>query len=226
MSSIAQEEVRKISERVRFGFKRSIDKGVVLGNNLIWGYKKENGKLQIDEEQAAIIRQIFELYAIQKLGIRAVSRELNERGYLNNNGNPFSFSTLKNIISNPKYKGYYCGNKTRIVDYRLKQRVNINEEEWVTYKDEETVPAIVSEELWETANRILRGRGEKAKNNETAYQSRYTYSGKMFCDEHNTTFHVAVQGVPPPRKIRLRHADAIHHRTGHRGQGCLRGVRP
>jgi len=189
MSSIAQEEVRKISERVKFGFQRSIEKGVVLGNNAIWGYKKENGRLVVMEEEAVIIRLIFELYAIQKLGVRQVSRELDAQGYRNSNGNPFSFTTIKNIISNPKYKGYYCGNKTRIVDYRLKHRVNINQEEWVTYKDEESVPAIVSEEIWEAANRIMRGRSEKAKNNETAYQSRYTYSGKIFCDEHDTTFH-------------------------------------
>ena len=50
MSSIAQDEVRKISERVRFGFRRAIEKGSVLGNNKIWGYKKDNGKLVIVEE--------------------------------------------------------------------------------------------------------------------------------------------------------------------------------
>jgi len=62
MSSIAQDEVRKISERVKFGFKRSIEKGVVLGNSKIWGYKKDNGKLIIDKEQAEVVRLIFDLY--------------------------------------------------------------------------------------------------------------------------------------------------------------------
>ncbi|MEG2687239.1 MAG: recombinase family protein, partial [Christensenellaceae bacterium] len=63
MSSIAQDEVRKISERVKFGFKRAIENGVVLGNNKIWGYTKDNGKLVIDEDEAALVRLIFELYA-------------------------------------------------------------------------------------------------------------------------------------------------------------------
>lgn len=52
MSSIAQDEVRRISERVKFGFGRSIEKGVVLGNSKIWGYKKADGKLTIVEEEA------------------------------------------------------------------------------------------------------------------------------------------------------------------------------
>ena len=192
MSSIAQEEVRKLSERVKFGFQRSINQGRVLGNNAIWGYKKENGKLVIVEEEAELIKQIFEMYTINKYGLRTISNMLFEKGHKTANGNPLSFSTVRNIIANPKYKGYYCGNKTRVIDYRLKQRINIDENEWITYKDHENVPAIVSEDMWEQANRLLRGRGEKAKLNESAYQSRYTYSGKIFCDEHNTTFHRAV----------------------------------
>ena len=52
MSSIAQDEVRKISERVKFGFKRAIENGVVLGSNRIWGYTKQDGKLVIDEKEA------------------------------------------------------------------------------------------------------------------------------------------------------------------------------
>ena len=55
MSSIAQEEVRKLSERVKFGFKRSMEKGKVLGNNSIIGYDKKNGKMTINEEQAEVV---------------------------------------------------------------------------------------------------------------------------------------------------------------------------
>ena len=48
MSSIAQDEIRKLSERIRFGYKRSIEKGVIPGNNNFYGYKKNKGKLEID----------------------------------------------------------------------------------------------------------------------------------------------------------------------------------
>ena len=59
MSSIAQDEIRKLSERVRFGYKRSIEKGVVPGNDSIIGYKKNKGKLEIVPEEAEIIKTIF-----------------------------------------------------------------------------------------------------------------------------------------------------------------------
>ena len=65
MSSIAQEEIRKLSERVRFGYKRSVEKGIVPGSNNIYGYTKNKGKLVIDEEQRFGVKhkeRIKELY--------------------------------------------------------------------------------------------------------------------------------------------------------------------
>lgn len=201
MSSIAQDEVRKISERVKFGFKRAIENGVVLGNNKIWGYKKDNGKLVIDEEQAEVVRLIFELYATENMGIRAISTELSARGYLNTEGNPFSFSTVRNILVNPKYKGYYCGRKTHKYDYRNKDRKVFDEKDWVMYKDEEDVPPIVSEELWEKANKILNKRSEKVKSdNPTSYNNKYTYSGKIVCGEHKCSYQRGLYRYPSGNK--------------------------
>ena len=190
MSSIAQDEVRKISERVKFGFKRSIEKGVVLGNNKIWGYKKDNGKLVILEEEAELVRLVFDLYVNQSIGIRTIANTLTERGYRNGNGNGFSFSTIKGILSNPKYKGYYCGNKTHKYDYRRNDRRVMESTEWVMYKDHDTVPPIVDEQIWDRANAILRQRSEKmASENKAGYANRYSYSAKIICMEHKTPYH-------------------------------------
>ena len=193
MSSIAQDEVRKISERVKFGFKRAIENGVVLGNNRIWGYTKQNGKLVVNPEEAKIVKTIFELYAIDKMGMRGIANVLKERGIKNNNGNVFSFSTIKNIIVNPKYKGYYCGNKTHKYDYRSNDRKVFDETEWVMYRDEENVPAIVSEELWQKANDILSRRSTKqSSEDKSCYSNKYKYSGKIVCGEHKTSYHRTV----------------------------------
>jgi len=190
MSSIAQDEVRKISERVRFGFRRSIEKGVVLGNSRMWGYEKKDGKLIISEDEAKIVREIFDLYANERLGVRLICGELARRGYLNSNSNPFTFTTVRNIIANPKYKGYYCGGKTTKLDYRMNDRKHHDEEEWVMYKDEENVPPIVSEELWEKANRILSARSAKQSSDDrSSYNNKYTYSGKIWCMEHNSPYY-------------------------------------
>ena len=182
MSSIAQDEVRKTSERVKFGFKRAIENGVVLGNDRIWGYEKEKGKLVVKEEEAKIVRMIFDLYANERMGIRTIANYLSSHGYKNTKGNNFSFSTIRGILCNPKYKGYYCGRKSSKIDYKLKTVKHFPEDEWVMYKDEENVPPIVSEELWDKANLILSKRSAKqSAEDKSGYQNRYPYSGKIIC---------------------------------------------
>jgi len=190
MSSIAQDEVRKISERVKFGFKRAIEHGVVLGSNRIWGYQKQEGRLVVDEEEAQIVRLIFDLYANQQMGIRTVANYLTDHGYKNTNGNDFSFSTIRGILSNPKYKGYYCGGKSCKIDYKLKEVKQFSPEEWVMYKDEENVPPIVSEELWNKANSILTRRSAKqSAEDKSCYQNKYPYSGKIICGIHKEPYY-------------------------------------
>jgi len=190
MSSVAQDEVRKISERVKFGFKRAIEKGVVLGNSKMWGYTKKDGKLVIDEQEAEVVRMIFTMYATERDGMRTISNKLNEMGVKNSNGNQLSFSTIKGILTNPKYMGYYCGNKTHKYDYKLNDRKYLDKSEWVMYKDEENVPSIVSEELWQKANDILAARSKKqSAEDKTSYQNKYPYSGKIICTEHNVPYY-------------------------------------
>lgn len=193
MSSIAQDEVRKISERVRFGFKRAIENGVVLGNNRIWGYEKQEGRLVIKEDEAEIVRLIFDLYANRQMGIRTIANYLTEHGYRNTHGNSFSFSTIRGVLCNPKYKGYYCGGKSCKYDYKINDRKHFPQEEWVMYKDEENVPSIVSEELWDKANQILSKRSAaQSAEDKTSYQNKYPYSGKIICGIHKQPYYRSV----------------------------------
>lgn len=190
MSSIAQDEVRKISERVKFGFKRAIEKGTVLGSDRIWGYRKQGGRLVIQEEEAELVRTIFDLYANQQLGIRRVAGRLTDLGYRNSNGNALSFSTIRGILRNPKYKGYYCGGKSSKVDHKLKKVKNFTPDQWVIYKDEVNVPPIVSEAVWEKANQLLDRRSAKqSAEDRTSYQNKYPYSGKVFCGLHREPYY-------------------------------------
>ena len=190
MSSIAQDEVRKISERVRFGFRRAIEAGVVLGNSKIWGYEKQDGKLVLREEEAEMVRLIFDLYANRRMGIRTIAAQLTERGYRNTKGGTLSFSTIRGILSNPKYKGYYCGGKSCKYDYKLSRRRQMPQSEWVMYKDEEAVPPIVSEELWDKANAILNRRTlSQGSRDRSSYQNKYPYSGKIICSQHQIPYH-------------------------------------
>lgn len=190
MASLAQEESRKTSERLKFGFRESVKKGTVLGNDSIWGYRKEKGKLVIVPEEAEMVRTIFDLYANGNLGIRAIAKMLSDSGLRNTNGNPFSFSTIKGILVNPKYKGFYCGNKTHKVHFLSNEIAYVPKDEWVVYEDHEKVPPIVSAELWDKANRKLKERSEKmSSSDKTSYQNKYLYSGKIICGEHGTCYH-------------------------------------
>ena len=80
MSSIAQDEVRKLSERTRFGFKRAQENSVLRGQNNLFGYNKVDGRLEIVEHEAAIVREVFERYTAGDLGLRAIANDLERRG--------------------------------------------------------------------------------------------------------------------------------------------------
>lgn len=183
MSSMAQDESRKISNRVRFGHHQAIKNGTVLGTNNMFGYTKKDGKLMIDEEQAEFIRELFEMYATGKFSMKQMEKHFYQKGIRNSKGNKLSHSTMGNIIRNPKYKGYFVGNKVVITDLFTKKQKFLPEEEWVMYKDEtgETVPAIVSEELWEKANEVLYMRSQDVitAQHKTVHQNLLT--GKLIC---------------------------------------------
>lgn len=185
MSSLAQDELRKLSSRVKFGHQQAIKKKVVLGNNRIFGYKKDRKRLVIDEEQAAMVRELFELYATDQYSMKQIEIIFWEKGYRNLNGNKIAHSTMSNMISNPKYKGYYVGNKVKVVDMFTKKQKFLPPEEWVMFKDEtgEIVPAIVSEELWDRANVILRRRSEDVKTRQGICNHANLLTGKLFCTE-------------------------------------------
>lgn len=190
MSSIAQEEIRKLSERIRFGYKRSVEKGIVPGSNNIYGYTKNKGKLVIDEEQAKSIRLIFETYVSENIGVHRLGFKLfDEYGVCNYSGKPIAGGVIKNIIRNPKYKGYFCAHKETTVDYHDRKRKRFKRDEWIVYKDNETCPPIVSEKLWDKANEILDARSKKHDQiNKNNKYNKFAFSGLMHCYYDGATF--------------------------------------
>ena len=186
MSSIAADEVRKLSERVRWGHKRSIEQGAVMGNNRIFGYDKNDCKLVINEAEAEMVRFIFETYATGNYSTRKIEDMIYEKGYRGRNGTRIHHNTISGIIQNPKYKGYYCGNKVKIVDYRTKEQRFLPEEEWIMYKDEtgKIVPAIVEEELWDKCNEIFRERSKIVKDRGYSLKDKSVFTGKIWCAAH------------------------------------------
>ena len=185
MSSIAQDELRKLSSRVKFGHQQAIKKNVVLGNSRIFGYQKENKRLVIDEEEAPMVRELFKLYATDSYSMKQIEEILWNKGYRNHNGNKIAHTTMSGMISNPKYKGWYVGNKVKVVDMFTKKQKFLPPEEWVMFPDEtgEIVPAIVSEQMWDNANAVLQRRSEDVKNRQGICNHANLLTGKLFCTE-------------------------------------------
>lgn len=190
MAGVAQDEVRKLSERLKFGFRQAIKNGHVLGNDKLWGYDKKDCVLTINEAEAQVVRRIFDLYANQQMGIRRISQKLLDEGFTSRKGNAFNVLTIRHILCNPKYKGWYCANKSQTVDYRSKRKIFLDESEWVMYPDP-SVPAIVSEELWDRANALYKRRSQQMMSHQSGaeFHNHYPYSGKIICEEHGTSFH-------------------------------------
>ena len=191
MSSIAQDELRKLSSRIKFGHQQAIKDKVVLGNSRIFGYKKDGGKLIIDEDQAVMVRELFTLYATGQYSMKQIETILWNNGYRNYNGNKISHTTMSNMIANAKYKGYYVGNKVKVVDMFSKKQKFLPAEEWVMFKDEtgEIVPAIVSEELWDKANEILKKRSDDVKSRQGICNHKNLLTGKLFCTCCGTAYY-------------------------------------
>jgi hypothetical protein len=185
MSSIAQDEVRRLSERIKFGMKRAYETGKVLGRDNIYGYNKIGGKLEIKEDEAKFVREVYQLYADGKYGYRTIAKILTEKGYKNQSGKEINPAILKGIITNPKYKGYYHGRLTESSDYKHKKNIKLPDDDRILYKDD-NIPSIVSEELWNKANKFLNERTEKFKHKSSGTQNRFAYSAKIKCEEHGT----------------------------------------
>ncbi|MBR3209962.1 MAG: recombinase family protein [Bacilli bacterium] len=188
MSSIAQDEIRKLSERIRFGYKRSVEKGIVPGNDNFYGYRKNQGKLEIVEEEAGLVKLIFNEYSKGEMGTARLGHYLyREYNIKSKTNKALAGTVIGRIIRNPKYKGYFCAHKETTVDYHSKKRIKFKPDEWIIYKDNEACPPIVSEELWDKCNKILDKNSVKHKTH-TRTDMRYALSGKIKCYHDGATF--------------------------------------
>ena len=191
MSGIAQDELRKLSSRVKFGHAQAIKKSVVLGNSRIFGYVKDGGRLVIDEDEAPMVRELFELYATGDYSMKQIETLFWDKGYRNHNGKKIAHTTMSNLIANPKYKGYYVGNKVKVIDLFTKKQKFLPPEEWVMFKDEtgEIVPSIVSEELWDKANAVLKRRSEDVKGRQGICNHANLLTGKLYCTHCGAAYY-------------------------------------
>ncbi len=178
MSSIAQEESRKTSERVKWGQKRQMEQGVVFGRSML-GYDVKDGKMTINEDGAKIVRLIFRKFVDEGKGTHVIARELREEGINPMRVKEWSNTVILRVIRNEKYCGDLVQKKTYTPDFLShEKKYNRGQEEFVILKDHHE--PIISRELFDKANRILDAKS-LSQEGKAKHSNRYPFSGKIKC---------------------------------------------
>ncbi len=179
MASVAQEESRKTSQRVKWGQRRSMERGVVFGRDLL-GYDVKNGKIVIEPDGAEIVRSIYAMYVYEKMGARAIAGALTRCGVSTKSGRcEWSPATILKIIKNEKYSGDLIQRKTVISDY-LTHKKTVNRDEAALIKINDHHEAIIEKPLWEAAQAERRRRSASG-GSPNGHGNRYPLSGKIRC---------------------------------------------
>lgn len=185
MASLAQEESRKTSERVKWGQQRRMEQGVVFGRELL-GYQVKNGVLFVNSEEVPVIKAIFHKYTNEGKGTHVIARELTEEGIKPKRISLWSATVILRILRNEKYVGDLCQKKTFTPDYLThKKKYNRGEEEKIYIKDHHE--AIIDRDLWNRTQAELKRRSLSAAR-KSRHSSRYWCSGKICCGECGSQF--------------------------------------
>ena len=149
---LAEEFSRDLSKKINNAHKNRQEKGtnVVITSNT-WGYDKVGKKIVINEQEAEVVRLIYNL-CCEGYGSRKISKKLESKGIKSRTGRKFPEVTIRRILRNPLFKGTAVMNKKH-KDFNTKQTVYTEKSAWIYH--ENIVPAIVSEEIWEQANKMM-----------------------------------------------------------------------
>ena len=186
MSSIAQNESRMTSDRVKWGQKRCMERGVVFGGSLL-GYDVVGGKMKINPEGAKTVRTIFHKYLNERKGSGVIAKELREEGIPSSRGNlKWTAPTVLKILKNEKYCGDLIQQKTYTPDYLShEKKYNKGQMDFVVLRDHHE--PIIDREMWEAVQREMARRniGDSQK---SGHGNRYPLSGKLKCAECGSSF--------------------------------------
>lgn len=181
---LAEEFSRDLSKKIKNAHKNRQEKGKsVLITSATWGYDKVNKNVVINEKEAEVVRMIYDL-CIQGYGSRAISKILTNKSIYSRRGGHFPEVTIRRIIRNPLFKGTAIMNK-KSVDFDTKRMIINPKDEWKFH--ENIVPAIVSAEVWEEANKLMDKRSQEVHTEDFKKKTsgrnigQYTLSSKIFC---------------------------------------------
>lgn len=183
--SIAQEEAVSTSKNVAMGVRNRMRNGTFKQGTAPYGYKVFDGEFTIVEEEAEIVKLIFLAYKEGK-SLNKIADELNEMEIKSNTGALWNSNHIKYILTNERYKGDALLQKTFSQGFPFKNVKNRGELE--KYYIKNANPPIVSRELFDIANELLKEQGRRYNGNAIQTPVEYELTGMIYCGECGTKY--------------------------------------
>ena len=188
LGAMAQQESANMSKRVKFGKDITAQKGRVP--NLVFGYDKipdERYTLKINEEEAKIVKEIFESYAYKGIGTTKIAWDLNDRGIrTKKTKSKWVQTSIVRMLKNPIYTGRVTNKKSEVTDFITGTRKELPEEEWIVVEKPEM--RIISDELFDRAQELLEQRSNEFKLNNKREKTEYVFSTLIYCKHCGYSF--------------------------------------
>lgn len=188
LGAMAQQESANMSKRVKFGKNITAKKGRVP--NLVFGYDKipdERYTLKINEEEAKIVKEIFESYVYKGIGTTKIAWNLNDRGIrTKKTKSKWVQTSIVRMLKNPIYTGRVTNKKSEVTDFITGTRKELPEEEWIVVERPEM--RIISDELFNRAQELLEQRSNEFKLNNKREKTEYVFSTLIYCKHCGYSF--------------------------------------
>lgn len=188
LGAMAQQESANMSKRVKFGKDITAQKGRVP--NLVFGYDKipnERYTLKINEEEAKIVKEIFESYVYKGIGTTKIAWDLNDIGIrTKKTKSKWVQTSIVRMLKNPIYTGRVTNKKSEVTDFITGTRKDLPEEEWIVVERSEM--RIISDELFNRAQEILAQRSNEFKLNNKREKTEYVFSTLIYCKHCGYSF--------------------------------------
>ena len=152
MEGLAQEEAASISRNTRWGIRYRMENGTFGIARVPYGYEKIDGQLEIDEEKAETVRQIFSLY-LSGEGAKKIAAHLNDKGILSPTGTKWNNVTVLKILKQEKYIGDIRWQKTYSVFMGEKSKINHGERDSFYIRD--CLPPIISRDDFTAVHELM-----------------------------------------------------------------------
>lgn len=192
---LAEDYSRELSKKINNAHRNRQEKGgkVILTSKTFGFHKEKDGRVSIVEEEAEMVRRIFQ-YCLEGYGSRAIANIFLSEGKTNERGNYLSASAIRKIIRNPLYCGIAVMNRSHF-DFDRKILMKNPEQDWISHKH--AVPAIVDEKTWHEANEVMTSRARKYHQNGTYIKGsspgKFCLSGKIICGKCKAPYYRVVR---------------------------------